>query len=217
MNLRIAKGKYCSRQITKEFSTKYNGFHDNIPIEEYYEFHKKIIEEMLRVSKITFYNIQFLTGNKQAFFKLIGHFHDKIKEFIVWDKEVAQPAMQKNVLNSQFEVILVFDNENAISRMFRENSFDRGTLSNLWKIKRGKKISKEHGAVFPEELARKVILNFSKENEIILDPFLGTGTSGKVAFENNRKFIGFEQSNEYSKISKDRISQINKIEIINLI
>jgi len=38
MNLRIRNGKYCSRQIVKEFSTKYEGFDDNMPIEEYYEF-----------------------------------------------------------------------------------------------------------------------------------------------------------------------------------
>ena len=36
MNLRIRNGKYCSRQIVKEFSTKYEGFDDNLPIEKYY-------------------------------------------------------------------------------------------------------------------------------------------------------------------------------------
>lgn len=39
MNLRIRQGKYCSRQIVKEFSTKYEGFNDNLPLEEYYHFH----------------------------------------------------------------------------------------------------------------------------------------------------------------------------------
>ena len=39
MNLRISNGKYCSRQIVKEFSTKYENFDDNLPIEKYYEFH----------------------------------------------------------------------------------------------------------------------------------------------------------------------------------
>ncbi|MBU3831010.1 MAG: hypothetical protein H9897_02550, partial [Candidatus Ureaplasma intestinipullorum] len=42
MNLRIRNGKYCSRQIVKEFSTKYNGFDDNLPMEEYFEFHKNV-------------------------------------------------------------------------------------------------------------------------------------------------------------------------------
>jgi len=61
MNLRIMNGRYCSRQITKEFSTKYNGFDDNLPIDEFYELHSKILKELIRVSKIVFYNIQIVT------------------------------------------------------------------------------------------------------------------------------------------------------------
>lgn len=56
MNLRIRNGKYCSRQIVKEFSSKYNGFSDNLPIEEYFRFHKKVIHQLLRItSKYIFY------------------------------------------------------------------------------------------------------------------------------------------------------------------
>jgi site-specific DNA-methyltransferase (adenine-specific)/modification methylase len=205
MNLRIRNGKYCSRQIIKELSTKYEGFDDNTPIDEYYAFHKSVILEMLRISPITFYNIQFLTGNKQAFFKLIGDFHDKIKDIIVWDKEVAQPAMHSGVLNSQFEVIIIFDSTNAISRMFSECNFNRGTLSNLWKIKRDKKVDKSHGATFPEELVLKIISNFSKEGDLIYDPFSGTGTTLKVAKDNNRNYLGSEILEKYVKIINNRL------------
>lgn len=72
MNLRIRNGKYCSRQITKEFSTKYEGFDDNLPIDEFYNLHSSIIRELLRTSSIIFYNIQIVTGSKRAFFKIIG-------------------------------------------------------------------------------------------------------------------------------------------------
>jgi site-specific DNA-methyltransferase (adenine-specific)/modification methylase len=207
MNLRIRNGKHCSRQIIKEISTKYEDFDDNLPMEEYYEFHKSVINEMLRISPIIFYNIQFLTGNKQAFFKLMGEFHDKIKDIVIWDKEAAQPAMKAGVFNSQFEVIIIFDNNNAISRMFKKYNFDRGTLSNLWKIKRGKKIDKSHGAVFPEELVSKILLNFSNENDIIYDPFAGTGTTLKVAKDNNRRYIGSEISEKYISIINQRLCQ----------
>jgi len=61
MNLRIRNGSYCSRQIVKEFSTKYEGFDDNLPIDEFYELHSNIIRELLRVSGIIFYNIQIVT------------------------------------------------------------------------------------------------------------------------------------------------------------
>lgn len=116
MNLRIRNGKYCSRQIVKELTTKYENFADNMPMDEYFEFNKRVVEELLRLSDTVFYNVQFLTGNKPALFKLIGHFADRLKEFIVWDKVNAQPAIGQGVVNSQFEVLLVFSNDAPESR-----------------------------------------------------------------------------------------------------
>jgi len=52
MNLRIRNGKYCSRQIVKEISTKYVDFDDNLSMEEYYNFNVDVISELLRVSKL---------------------------------------------------------------------------------------------------------------------------------------------------------------------
>ena len=52
MNLRIRNGQYCSRQIVKEISTKYSGFSDNLPIEEYYAFHERVITELLPLTII---------------------------------------------------------------------------------------------------------------------------------------------------------------------
>jgi len=140
MNLRIRNGKHCSRQIVKELSTKYSDYSDNLTMEDYYNFNKNIILELLRVSKIVFYNIQFLTGNKSALYKIIGEFSDNIKEFIIWDKINAEPAIGAGVLNSRFEVILVLSSkEDAISRKFIKYNFNRGELQNLLTIKRGKK------------------------------------------------------------------------------
>ena len=66
MNLRIRNGKYCSRQIVKEISTKYTEFSDNLPIEEYNDFHTNVLKELLRVSDLIFYNIQIVTGSKRS-------------------------------------------------------------------------------------------------------------------------------------------------------
>ena len=74
MNLRINKGRYTSRQIVKEISTKYTEFSDNIPIDEYYAFHTKVLKELIRVSDLVFYNIQIVTGSKRSVFKMIGEF-----------------------------------------------------------------------------------------------------------------------------------------------
>jgi len=205
MNLRIRNGKYCSRQIVKEISTKYENFDDNLPMEDYLSFTRKVIDECLRISPMVFYNVQFLTGNKVALFKIIGEYAEVLKEVIIWDKVNGQPAIGELILNSQYEVILVFDRNNAISRKFQNGNFNRGVLSNCWKIKRGKKIVKCHGAIFPVELAKKVISNFSKEGETILDPFMGTGTTGIECKSLNRNFIGIEIDPDYFKIAEKRI------------
>ncbi|MFW9602372.1 MAG: DNA-methyltransferase [Prevotella sp.] len=205
MNLRIRNGKYCSRQIVKELTTKYDAFDDNLPMDEYFEFNKNVLTECLRISDLVFYNVQFLTGNKPALFKLIGHFSDKMKEFIIWDKTTAQPAISNGVMNSQFEVILVLQNSAPESRKFKQATFERGTLSNLWRIPRERSVTKTHGATFPTELANKVITNFSEPHHIIFDPFSGTGTTGLVAKNLNRKFIGIELDDKYFEIAKNRI------------
>ena len=207
MNLRIRNGKYCSRQIVKEFSTKYDGFSDNLPIDEFYEFHKNVIEELLRVSELVFYNIQIVTGSKRAFFKIIGEFNENLKDIVIWDKGYAQPAMAQRVLNRQTELLLIFDNKNAISRQFSQAKFKRGTLDDLWKISRGKKQNKNHGAVFPEELVSTILENFSDEGHVVYDPFMGTGTTAHVASKMKRRFIGSEIGKDYVDFAQTRLSK----------
>lgn len=209
MNLRIRKGKHCSRQIVKELSTKYPDFSDNLPMDDYYNFHRDVINELLRVSKITFYNIQFLTGNKSALYKLIGEFNENIKEFIIWDKVNAQPAIGNNVLNSQFEVLLVLcDKDYAISRAFNDDNceFGRGTLSNVWQIKSEKKRNATMGAAMPCELVEKIIDNFNtKFNATVYDPFAGTGTTLAIAQSLGYNSIGSEISELQYNHAKQRL------------
>lgn len=207
MNLRIRDNKYCSRQIVKEFSTKYKGFDDNMPIDDFYDMHSNIIRELLRVSKIIFYNIQIVTGSKRAFFKIIGEFSDQLKDIVIWDKGVSQPAMSYGVLNRQSELILIFENDNAISRKFSKYNFDRGTLGDIWNISRGKKIDKSHGAVFPEKLVSKILQNFSDVGDLVYDPFMGSGTTAKMAYLLNRNYIGSEINSKYIDIANKRINK----------
>ena len=214
MNLRIRNGSYCSRQIVKEFSTKYASFDDNLPMDDYFLFNKNVLTECLRVADLVFYNVQFLTGNKPALFKLIGEFHDKIKEFVIWDKVNAQPAIAGGVLNSQFEVLLVLQNSRPESRNFATAQFGRGTLSNHWSIKRGRKTDKNHGAVFPLELAETVIRNFTEVGAVVLDPFTGTGTTGVACRKLNRGFVGIELDADYIKTARARIREANNNAIL---
>lgn len=209
MNLRIRNGSYCSRQIVKEFSTKYEGFDDNLPIDEFYELHSNIIRELLRVSGIIFYNIQIVTGSKRAFFKIIGEFSEQLKDIVIWDKGVSQPSMSPGVLNRQSELILIFEKENAISRKFSKYNFNRGTLGDIWNISRGKKVDKSHSAVFPEKLVSTILENFSNEGDIIYDPFMGSGTTGVVSQKLNRKWLGSELSPNYCELIQKRIDEVS--------
>jgi DNA modification methylase len=84
-----------------------------------------------------------------------------------------------------------------------------GQRHNVWEINTsgqenmGKAI--EHPATFPEKLANDHILSWSNEGDIVLDCFLGSGTTGKIAKQLNRRFVGIEISPEYLKIASKRI------------
>ena len=67
------------------------------------------------------------------------------------------------------------------------------------------KIAFEHSAIFPEDLAKDMIESYSNEGDTVLDCFMGSGTTGKMALLNNRKFIGTEKVEKYFEISKQRI------------
>ena len=76
------------------------------------------------------------------------------------------------------------------------------------------KIAFEHSAIFPEDLAKDMIESYSNKYDIVLDCFMGSGTTGKMALLNNRKFIGIEKVEKYFEISKQRIEDNLNKEVI---
>ena len=74
---------------------------------------------------------------------------------------------------------------------------------------KGEDGKKAHSTQKPEELLRRVILSSSKEGDLVLDPFSGSGTTGTVARKLNRKFVGIEKEEKYIQISEKRIRSIN--------
>ena len=63
----------------------------------------------------------------------------------------------------------------------------------------------DHPAVFPEKLAHDHIVSWSNEGDVVFDPFMGSGTTGKMALQLGRKFVGVEKVEEYFNIASDRI------------
>lgn len=205
MRLRIRNGKYTEREKSEHFSKKYKYFDDALPMNEFFDFHSKCIDEMLRISKITIYNFQIVTGSKEAFFRIIGKYSNNIKDIIIWDKGFGQPAMNEKVLNSAYEMLLILEDGNIAGRKITNAYFERGEMQNILRIGRGKKISDIHSACFPTELAEKIINNFSREEDIILDPFAGSGTTGVACKNLNRNYILIEKEPEYINIINKRL------------
>ena len=80
-----------------------------------------------------------------------------------------------------------------------------GKRNNIWRFDTQK--NSDHPAPFPEQLANDHIISWSNENDLIYDPFMGSGTTAKMAILNNRKYIGSEISGDYCKIIETRIKE----------
>jgi len=89
-----------------------------------------------------------------------------------------------------------------------------GKRFNIWNYPIGgghsssDKIAYQHPAIFPENLVRDHILSWSNEGDVVLDPFMGSGTTAKMAILTGRKYIGYEIAEEYCDIANKRIGLI---------
>jgi len=103
------------------------------------------------------------------------------------------------------------DGSTKESRAKGKNVSEYGSRSNVWGYTTGfnksttDTIAFKHPAIFPEKLAEDHILSWSNEDDIIFDPFGGSGTTAKMALLNNRKYILSEISEEYCEIATARI------------
>lgn len=88
--------------------------------------------------------------------------------------------------------------------------------TNIWRYSIGKgnttrdEIAFKHPAIFPEQLVNDHIISWSNKGDLILDPFIGSGTTAKMAKLNNRNYLGFEISQEYCDIANKRLLLLEK-------
>ena len=82
-----------------------------------------------------------------------------------------------------------------------------GVRRNVWCIDTSRGINKHnHPATFPLQLAHDHIISWSNEGDTVFDPFMGSGTTGKMAVNLNRNFIGIEKVEKYYEICKARVT-----------
>ena len=174
------------------------------------------------------------TSFKQAlYFKEVGfNLHDTM----IWDKENCRfpsPVRYHNSFEYMFvfskgkpkTVNLIHDRKNKwggtrvhgtdrmpngeTKRKAGHNSRlvkDYGARWNVWRIPNVGKKDNKHPATFPEQLALDHILSWSNEDDIVMDPMAGAGTTCKMALLNDRKYLGMEISSEYIDIANKRIT-----------
>jgi site-specific DNA-methyltransferase (adenine-specific) len=97
-------------------------------------------------------------------------------------------------------------------RMTGKTGNSERNMINVWKFGTGggkgtkDKFAFEHPAIFPEKLAERHILTWSNPGDIVLDYFLGSGTTAKMARNNERRYIGCDISQEYVQIANRRLA-----------
>ena len=170
------------------------------------------------------------TSFRQALYaKEIGfNLHDTM----IYSKS-SQPRQNGMRYEQQFEYMFIFSRSQPKSRnLIKEPSKNAGktvkrtcrdngqdtltqtentvaptkTIGNVWYYGT-KHNSTTHPAVFPLSLAQDHILSWSNENDIVLDPFLGSGTTGVACMNLNRRFIGIEKDATYYELAKKRIAE----------
>lgn len=184
----------------------YDTYDDNLDEESYYDWQIDFLNECCRVLKpngSVFYNHKIRRYNNIGYFpKWVFESNLKFYQMIIWNRK-SFVNCRNEILNPQTELIFWLVKDKP--KVYKQNAIHKGEI---WDI--SPKPNKNHPAPFPEEIAENCILLSSKEGDIILDPFIGSGTTAKVAILNNRKYIGFDISKEYCGISEKAILEVNK-------
>jgi len=175
-----------------------DGYDDDQTQEGWAELIKKSLDAIIPYSQYQFYNIQMLAGNKRAFLHLLGDYAEQVVDIAVWNKGHGAPAMAKNVMNSAYEFIVIFSSESNPNRSIKIGNF-RGTLRNVFDIppQRGNEFSKVHAATFPVALPTEVIKGMTNREAIIVDNFLGVGSTLIACEKTGRICYGMELDPKY--------------------
>ena len=148
---------------------------------------------------------------------------------IIWNKSAGAgistawgsfQSASNPILRDVHEYILIFSKGNyKRERDKNEKEFRHDNISkeefiewtkSIWTMnpERAKRIG--HPAPFPEELPNRLIKLFSFTNDIVIDPFMGSGTTAIAAIKNNRNFVGYEINEEYINLANNRIENLKE-------
>lgn len=185
-------------------------------IDDIYFFNEKWIKECIRIlSEEGTIWISGTLHNHPSIGVILKKLGLWIINDVIWYKRNSTPLLSKNRLAPSTELIWVASKTKKYFFNYDLAKQLNGgkQMKNLWEIK-AEKHKTIHPTEKPETLLERIILIASKEGDTVLDPFMGSGTTGVVAKRLKRNFIGFEIDTQYFEIAKKRIE--NTEVLVNL-
>jgi len=169
----------------------YDVYKDNLSKKDYKKWMKQVIKECKRVSDN---NIAFYVGHKvlRLFWELMPD------AYLVVVHKRATGSFTKYYFHQYFGLLTT---KNPIKRIY--NLWDDVRLTSEGYYFKEKRYS--NPGLTSESLTKKVIRSYTNKDDIVLDPFMGTGTTGVVCKQLRRKYIGFELNPKYIEIANKRI------------
>lgn len=139
-----------------------------------------------------------------------------LRNDIIWSKPNAspEPSVKDRLIKSHEYIFLLSKNNKYyfnFDRIRDKNSKGMGK-KDVWNIDI-KHTKRGHSATYPEELIETCVIAGCPNEGVILDPFMGSGTTAVVAIKNNMNFIGFELNENYIEIATERIKQTEEKKI----
>ncbi|SLM27395.1 DNA methylase N-4/N-6 domain protein [Desulfamplus magnetovallimortis] len=186
-------GKWSNAALIKGYSH----YDDNMPHQEYVKWQRECLKEMLRVisdNGAIFYNHKWRVqaGLLQDRQDIVSGF--PVRQIIIWRRK-GGINFNPGYFLPTYEVIYL------ITKPKFKLAKKANAHGDVWEF--GQESKNRHPAPFPLELINRIIS--STNAEIILDPFMGSGTVAVSAKELNRKFIGIDISPEYCEMAKQRL------------
>ena len=146
-----------------------------------------------------------------------------LRDIVMWFRAISVPGTGQRNFTDRYEFIMMFSKSDEIKfheDRTRKRDFlneDRGNLINVWKLYRRignlnrdagyrAKLAIKHTAMFPDELVSRVVSLCSDEGEVVLDPFLGSGTTVAVAESLNRRGVGYEINEAFRPLIDARVN-----------
>jgi site-specific DNA-methyltransferase (adenine-specific)/modification methylase len=200
----------------------YDVYKDDKTNDEYIEWTLNIFNSYNKIlvqNGVVLYNMSYGTENtilmSLVIADLIRKSHFTLADIIVWKKQMATPNnVSHNKMTRIVEYIYVFCRKeefytfNCNKKKIKERETGQAIYENVFNFitaKNNDNSTELNKATYSTELVRKLLLLYTKENDIIYDSFIGTGTTAIACIEEKRNFIGSEISSSQCKYSNNRI------------